>query len=155
MRHVLEAEADKREQNSLRHNLGIQGIPKKRGEKTNELVATPLKKMGISDIVAAQLGRSHQMIRVALANVRSLYSFVAVREEVFRARTELKVYNNLHRLQRLKQVLTAAPVLAFPESDSDFIVDDVGIGCVLSQVQGGNERVIAYYSRTVRKTERN
>ena len=40
--------------------------------------------------------------------------------------------------QRLKQVLTAAPVLAFPESDDDdFIVDtdvsDVGIGCVLSR----------------------
>ena len=61
--------------------------------------------------------------------------------------------------QRLKQVLTAAPVLAFPESGCDFTVDtdasDVGIGCVSSQVQDGKERVIAYYSRTLRKTERN
>ena len=61
--------------------------------------------------------------------------------------------------QRLKQVLTNASVLAFPESDGDFIVDtdasDVVIGCVLSQVQDGKERVIAYYSRTLRKTERN
>ena len=55
--------------------------------------------------------------------------------------------------QRLKQVLTAAPVLAFSESNGDSISDtdasDVGIGCVLSQVQDG------FYSRTLRKTERN
>ena len=48
--------------------------------------------------------------------------------------------------QRLKQVLTAAPVLAFPESDGDFIVDtdasDVGISYVLSQVHEGKEQVI-------------
>ena len=54
--------------------------------------------------------------------------------------------------QRQEQVLTAAPVLAFPESDGDFIVDtdasDVGIGCVLSQVQDGKELVIGLYCVT-------
>ena len=57
--------------------------------------------------------------------------------------------------QYLKEVLTVAPVLEFPEIDGDFIVDtdasDVGMGCVLSQLQDGKERVIAYYSRTMQK----
>jgi hypothetical protein len=34
-------------------------------------------------------------------------------------------------------------------------MSDVGIGGVLSQVQGGQERVIAYYSQTLNKAEKN
>ena len=59
---------------------------------------------------------------------------------------------------RLKQLLTVAPVLAFPSFDEGFILDtdasNVGIGAVLSQVQDGKERVIAYGSRTLTKAER-
>ncbi|VDH91703.1 Hypothetical predicted protein [Mytilus galloprovincialis] len=55
--------------------------------------------------------------------------------------------------------LTTAPILAFPRSDCEFIVDtdasDFGIGAVLSQIQNEKEVVIAYSSRTLSKSERN
>ena len=59
----------------------------------------------------------------------------------------------------LKQALSTPPILAFPRTDLPFILDtgasDHGIGAALSQIQEGIERVIAYYSRVVSKTERN
>jgi hypothetical protein len=49
--------------------------------------------------------------------------------------------------------LCTAPILAYPQPGERFIVDtdasNVGIGGVLSQVQNGQERVIAYYSKTL------
>lgn len=61
--------------------------------------------------------------------------------------------------QKLKSVLVSPEVMAFPTDHCPFILDtdacDVSIGAVLSQMQGGNERVIAYASRTLNKAERN
>ncbi|KRX68115.1 Retrovirus-related Pol polyprotein from transposon 17.6 [Trichinella sp. T6] len=61
--------------------------------------------------------------------------------------------------QRLKRALTTAPILAFPRFDIPFIIDtdasETGIGAVLSQKHDPEgERVIAYASRTLSKTER-
>ena len=53
----------------------------------------------------------------------------------------------------------SAPVLGYPQTDSTFYLDTDasknGIGAVLSQKQGEVERVIAYGSRSLTKTERN
>jgi hypothetical protein len=61
--------------------------------------------------------------------------------------------------QTLKGALCASPILAYPQPGERFIVDadssNVGIGGVLSQVQDGKERVIAYYSKMLNKAERN
>jgi len=61
--------------------------------------------------------------------------------------------------ETLKRRLSSAPVLAFPRSSDTFILDtdtsEHGIGAVLSQNQHGVERVIAYGSRTLTKSERN
>ena len=59
----------------------------------------------------------------------------------------------------LRRCLCSAPVLAYPDFSRPFILDtdasDVGIGAVLSQVDGeGRERVIAYGSRLLSKAER-
>ena len=56
--------------------------------------------------------------------------------------------------------MTTAPILAYPRADgSEFILDTdasaYAIGAVLSQIQEGKERVIAYGSRTLDKPERN
>jgi hypothetical protein len=61
--------------------------------------------------------------------------------------------------QTLKGALCAAPILAYPQLGERFIVDtdasNFGIGGVLSQIQNGQECVIAYYSKTLNKAERN
>ena len=59
----------------------------------------------------------------------------------------------------LKQKLLEPPVLTFPDFSKEFILDtdasDVGLGGVLSQIQDGVERVVAYGSRCLSKSERN
>ncbi|CAN2387656.1 Reverse transcriptase (RNA-dependent DNA polymerase) [Pristimantis euphronides] len=59
----------------------------------------------------------------------------------------------------IKMVLTSAPVLAYARFDSPFLLYTDGslhgLGAVLSQIQDGKERVIAYGSRSLKETERN
>ena len=59
----------------------------------------------------------------------------------------------------LKEKLVSAPILAYPTREGQFILDadasGVATGDVLSQVQDGIERVIAYFSRALKKAERN
>jgi len=61
--------------------------------------------------------------------------------------------------RKLKEALVSSPILAMPNDRDPFILDtdacEVGIGAVLSQVQDGKERVIAYASRSLSKQERN
>jgi len=49
--------------------------------------------------------------------------------------------------------------LSSPTEDGEFILDtdaaNHGIGAILSQVQKGKERVLAYYSRVFNKAEKN
>ena len=64
-----------------------------------------------------------------------------------------------HAFQTLREYLITAPVLAYPDPklpytlDTDASLD--GIGAVLSQTQDGEERPIAYYSKTLSSSERN
>ena len=61
--------------------------------------------------------------------------------------------------ERLKAALISPPILGMPDDTSRFILDtdasDEAIGAVLSQDQAGVERVIAYASRKLSKTEVN
>ncbi|XP_063215566.1 retrovirus-related Pol polyprotein from transposon 412 isoform X1 [Bacillus rossius redtenbacheri] len=61
--------------------------------------------------------------------------------------------------QDLKKALCTSPILAYPRQHGDYILDTDasgrGLGAVLSQVQDGNERVIAYYSKVLSKPESN
>ena len=54
--------------------------------------------------------------------------------------------------KRLRSLLTSAPVFGYPMPEARFILDtdasEIGLGAVLSQEQNGQERVIAYFSRT-------
>ena len=59
----------------------------------------------------------------------------------------------------LRDRLVSAPVLALPIDDGRFILDvdasDLSVSAVLSQLQGGKERVIAYFSHRHAATEMN
>ena len=55
--------------------------------------------------------------------------------------------------QQLRRAMISTPVLAYPSPEAGFIVDtdasnDAAVHAVLSQCQGGEERAIAYYSKT-------
>ena len=59
-----------------------------------------------------------------------------------------------HAFDSLKTALTSNQVMTLPTSDAEGLIVDVdacnyGIGCVLSQVHDGEERVIAYASRSL------
>ncbi|GFT22001.1 retrovirus-related Pol polyprotein from transposon 17.6 [Trichonephila clavipes] len=60
---------------------------------------------------------------------------------------------------KLKDALTSAPILAYPEIGKQFILDTnashESIGAVLSQEIDGQERVIAYFNKCLSKPERN
>lgn len=61
--------------------------------------------------------------------------------------------------QQLKRHLSSTPVLAYPCATGQFLLDcdasQDSAGAVLSQLQAGEERVIAYYSHAFSKQERN
>lgn len=60
---------------------------------------------------------------------------------------------------KLKSLLTSAPILAYPDYNKPFILEtdasNDGLGAVLSQEQDGKVKVIAYASRGLRGGERN
>ena len=60
---------------------------------------------------------------------------------------------------QLKQVLTRAPLLAFPDFSKNFVLETdasgTGLGAVLSQVQDGIRKPICYASRTLQPHEKN
>ncbi|GFS91361.1 retrovirus-related Pol polyprotein from transposon opus [Trichonephila clavipes] len=60
---------------------------------------------------------------------------------------------------KLKDALTSAPVLTYPEIGKQFILDTDAsherIGAVLSQERDGQERVITYFSKCLSEPERN
>ena len=64
--------------------------------------------------------------------------------------------NCQNAFEELKNRLVSPPILAFPDFKEKFVLytnaSDSAIGAVLSQIQEGKERVIAYWSR---KAERN
>ncbi|CAG2205474.1 Transposon Ty3-G Gag-Pol polyprotein,Transposon Ty3-I Gag-Pol polyprotein [Mytilus edulis] len=60
--------------------------------------------------------------------------------------------------ERLMECVLAAPILSYPDMNKKFILDTdasgFGLGAVLSQVHENGERVVAYYSKSFSKTER-
>lgn len=61
--------------------------------------------------------------------------------------------------QTLKECLTSTPVLGYPDMNLEFVLDTDAsafcIGGVLSQIKDGKEQVIAYFSKSLSRPERN
>jgi hypothetical protein len=62
--------------------------------------------------------------------------------------------------EKLKQALITSPILIFPNFEKQFVLltdaSTFGLGAILSQLdEDGNDRVIAYASRTCNKAESN
>lgn len=61
--------------------------------------------------------------------------------------------------EKLKSLLCTAPILGYPDETSNTEIhcdgSGLGLGCSLVQIQNGEERVVAYASRTLRRHEQN
>ena len=64
-----------------------------------------------------------------------------------------------HAFEQVKALLATAPVLHRPDRTSQFVIQtdasDTGLGAVLTQTVGGEERVLEFASRTMTSAERN
>ena len=64
-----------------------------------------------------------------------------------------------NQLKKLKEAVVTAPILSFVIKGGNFILDtdasDTACGAVLSQIQNGNEKVIAYALNKFSDTKRN
>uniref|UniRef100_A0A8C6P9U8 ribonuclease H n=1 Tax=Nothobranchius furzeri TaxID=105023 RepID=A0A8C6P9U8_NOTFU len=111
------------------------------------------------------------------SNVKELWSFLGLASYYRRfIKGFATTANPLHRLTdkdqpfgwsdacavafaQLKEALTRAPVLAYPDARQPFIVDtdtsNVGVGAALSQQDDAGERVVAYFSRALGRAQRN
>ena len=62
-------------------------------------------------------------------------------------------------LEKLIDVISSQPILAYPDYDEEFFVhtdaSGYGLGCILYQIQKGERRVIAYGSRSLLPAEKN
>ena len=60
--------------------------------------------------------------------------------------------------EALKEALTHTPILSYPRNEDSLILDtdasNTCMGAVLSQVQDGQEKVIAYFSKAFSRTEK-
>ena len=61
--------------------------------------------------------------------------------------------------EQLRDALCSAPVLAHPTEDGQFILDtdasNTGLGGALSQIQDGDERAVAFASKSLSRSQRN
>ena len=103
---------------------------------------------------------------LGLANYyrRFVQGFASIAQPLYKlTRKNARGFNWTSQCQQafdqLKKLLVNPPILAYPQFDLPFVVhtdaSDHAIGGVLSQVQDGKERVIAYWSRQLNKAQRN
>ena len=93
---------------------------------------------------------------------RFVEGFAAIAKPLHKLTEKNKKYDWSHECNeaflKLKMCLTTAPVLAHPDFTKPFILDTdasgTAIGAVLSQIQDDTEKVIAYGSRSLTKSER-
>jgi hypothetical protein len=96
----------------------------------------------------------HRRFIPGFANIAKPLTKLTEQKQTFRWTSEVEA-----AFKTLKAALRTTPILAYPQPEERFIVDtdasNVGIGGVLSQVQDGQERVIAYCSKTLNNAEIN
>ncbi len=94
---------------------------------------------------------------------RFVRGFADIARPVYRLNKEQREFRCIRECEdpfcHLKSLLTTAPILAFPTFDGLFILDtdtsNACLGVVLSQIQGEEEKVIAFKGKSLKKSERN
>ena len=106
----------------------------------------------------------HSFLGLALYYSRFVKNFACLAAPLHRLTSKNSVFQWTPEAQAsfdaLRAVLCSPPVLGFPDPrGGPFVLDcdasQVAIGAVLSQVQNGEERVLAYFSEVLSKSRRN
>ena len=101
----------------------------------------------------------HSFLGTASYYRRFVQNFGMIAHPLHRLTEKNRPYLCQIAFETLRKKLVESPILAYPSSEAAFILDTnfsaIAIGAVLSQVQDGVERPIAYASRGLSKSERN
>ena len=85
-----------------------------------------------------------------IPNIERLLLLIAKKDQPF-----VWIEETQEAFEALKEALTSPPILAMPNDTGEFVLDsdacDRTIGGVLSQMQDGVEKVIAYAGRSLDK----
>ncbi|KAL5499538.1 hypothetical protein EMCRGX_G010973 [Ephydatia muelleri] len=107
------------------------------------------------ELASRLAAQSHSSKTTMLNNIYGRLSLILVRANAraFNARWQLAVTEECtHAFLELKKQLVSAPVLVMPQFTQEFILDadasGEGLGAILSQVIEGQERVVAYASKS-------
>ena len=139
-------------------NTGVETDPK----KTDKIKTWPIPK-SLEDLRSflGLCGYYRKFIKNYAERVKPLEEICKEKwnEKARKKKTLLAWNDSMNKsFEELKLALTTAPVLCFPNKSDGFILDTDAshdcIGAVLSQLQGSNERVIAYASRKMSQSER-
>lgn len=130
-----------------------------------EGVATDLGK--VSDVESRPTPRNIKELKAFLGTVAYYHLYIEDFATIAHPLTRLTCKDTpwdwdpetIRAFQLFKDWLTSAPILGYPDPKFPYILDknssNEALGAVLSQVQEGKERVIAFYSKTMAAPERN
>lgn len=131
---------------------------------TKGILPHPNKLRAISDMPApTNLKEVRAFLGLAGYYRRFIKDFASIGEPLYRLTRKNAVFDWTPECQQafdtFKHLLVNPPILAFPNWDAEFIIhcdaSKTGLGAILSQLDEDNERVIAYWSRTLSPAERN
>ena len=98
------------------------------------------------------LNYHREHIRDYASSTQILYKFTGSKAKFSWGESEQSAFDSL------KEILTSAPILAYPNPSDTFVLDtdasEYAIGAVLSQLQDGKERVICYGSYVLSPEQR-
>ncbi|GBM06371.1 Retrovirus-related Pol polyprotein from transposon 297 [Araneus ventricosus] len=134
------------------HKISAEGV-KSEPEKTKAVVDWPLPET-VHDL------RSFLGLCIYRRFVRNFSAIARPLQKLTETRSNFNWKEECEKsFYSLKQALITSPVLTYPRTDKEFILDtdasNEGIGAVLSQKIGNEECVIAYFRRSLGKPERN
>lgn len=136
------------------------------GHVINELGISPNPE-NVEKLVQMKVPRNVREVRGFLGLDNYYRKFIAGYSQIAKSLVDLTRKNAKfdwteeceQSFNQLKRALTGADIMAYPKDHGRFILDtdasDYAIGAVLSQEQDGQEKVVAYGSHTLGKSERN
>jgi hypothetical protein len=136
----------------LGHVVSPEAISDPKKLKAVREYPTPKNKYEIRSFLC--LYNYYRRFNSGFANVAKLLTKLTEKKQAFQSTPEVEA-----AFQTLKEAFCIAPIVAYPQPTERYVIDtdvrNVGTGGVLSQVQDGRNRVMAFYNKMLNKAEKN